>query len=650
MVDSTGAYERGIDAPSFSLVNGDRASAERALRSTIQSSDGLECPGPEHTSALLKMGALKQEAGDYSEAEELFRRALEIGERALGPDHPALVAALTSLAAARIMCGKSETAEPLVARALSISENRLGEQDSDLVILLNDLARLCLKQSAHGVAEPLLLRLLAMKRTKGDDHPEVATVLASLASVRQALGRHESAEQLWRRVLDIRERTLAPNHFALATALEHLADSCSARGKLGEALQLFQRALTIRELTLGAGDSSLRVSRDRIADLQLQASEESLESTLEARAPAREKYRLLSADHSRVSAPRQVRTRSAVTQLRVTAPDIEREASTTEYIGPPSQLPVAEIDPGDVRPPQPGPGNYRDIILSIRQELEDDYDAETLRHRAAEVIGPVVAALRQRQKAAVITVSAMALLIVLAGVSRAWSESTPAATAEEISLIPGSRPTAVPSAAEVSSRSVALLNAAAKQPASASAAATPVGPSSRARVVEQRSPTKKATDRRSEPAAISIPHVSSALMAGFDSVVRARTAPPRGVSEPVAVALPPVSSAPQRLIFERDDQVIAPQRARLIGTLPAPRYPEQLLDVQADVRIRFEVDASGRPVMSSLSVLTSPNMFFTASVLKVIPGLRFEPARSGGPDSKAIKDVVQLGFQFRPTK
>jgi hypothetical protein len=66
--------------------------------------------------------------------------------------------------------------------------------------------------------------------------------------------------------------------------------------------------------------------------------------------------------------------------------------------------------------------------------------------------------------------------------------------------------------------------------------------------------------------------------------------------------------------------------------------------------VRFDVDVTGRPVISTVSVLSSPNTILTAAVLKVIPTIRFEPARSGGPDSKPIADVVQLGFQFRPTK
>lgn len=698
MADSTAAYERGMDTSNLSSMNGERASAERAQRSTVQGFDEVERSGPEHVSALLKMGAAKQDAGDYSEAEDLFRRALELGERVLGPENPALVAALTNLAGARILCGSPESAEPLVIRALSITENGLGEHDPDFAILVNDLARLCLKQSAHAVAEPLLLRLLAMKRSKGDDHPEVATVLASLAAVRQALGRHESAEQLWRRVLDIRERTLAPNHFGLATALERLADSCSARGKIGEALQLFQRALTIRELTLGAGNPSLRVSRDRIADLQLQASEEGLDpSSLEA--PAPEKYRLLAADHSVQSVSRPVRERSAA-KVRIEKPVAEQRKATaaasminlspvieprkataaasiveptpaTEEIEPAPQPAVDyAVDygsPVDVRPAsqpdvdeatqddfetaQPALVNYRDVILSIRQELEDDENAPpTAIDRAKALVGTIAGTLKQRQKEIAVVAGAVALVAGLTTVSQALIKSQQAGAAQETTTLPSTGQTTAPSVAEARVRTAALANDHPRAPAIASAEATPVAPSPRARVAEQRTPARKATDSR-EPKVISVPTMSSTVMAGFDSVVRAHTTAPRLISDPSAVALPPASGASAAIVsFGGEAQVAAPQRARLIGKMPAPHYPDQLRDVEGDVRIRFEVDASGRPVMSSLTVVSLSNEFFTNAVFKVIPGLRFEPALSGGADSKPIPDVVQLSFAFRPSK
>ena len=274
MSDSTVSYEQHIEAARLAHGRGDRAGTEQALREAVRTAEGLADGHLKLVAALIKLGELRHADGSADEAETHFRRALEIGERVLGTDDLALVPPLTSLGALRIARGAPEDAAPLLTRALAISERSLGRDHPDLIVLLNELSRHYLKQSAYGFAEPLLLQLYSIKRSKGEDHPEVATVLATLAGVRQALGRHDAAEQLWRRVLDIRERTLAPNHFATATAIEHLADTCAARGKLGEALQLFQRALSMRELTLGAAHPSLRVSRERIADLQLQGSEE----------------------------------------------------------------------------------------------------------------------------------------------------------------------------------------------------------------------------------------------------------------------------------------------------------------------------------------------------------------------------------------
>lgn len=655
MVDSTEAYERGPDVPGSAHLTGDPTSAEPSLRATIQAFDGSEGAGLEHVAALLKMGGLKRESGDYSEAEELFQRALAVGERALDPDNPALLPVLTSLAAAQVMCGKLEGAEVLVTRALAVSENGIAERDPDLVILLNDLACLCLQESAHAVAEPLLLRLLALKRSKGADHPEVATVLASLATARQALGRHESAEELWRRVLDIRERTLAPNHFALATAHEHLADACAARGKVGEALQLLLRAQTIRERTLGVGHPSLRVSRDRIADLQLQASDESLDASA-VEPPAPERYRLLSADHNFVSAPRRVRDRGAIEQRKRTTPIVERGASVREPIAPPPMTTlVAEVPPTETAPARPEPVPYRDVIMSIQEELEDDNEPEAPFRRIAQIVDSSAASMAasiaealRRPKAAIIIVGAVALLVVLATVSRAWSGSAQWATAGQTSP-PSASAVAARLTPEISGRLLVHANDPSKAPATASAAGTPVAPSSQARVAEQRSLIKKPTDRRGESTRISIPKVPAALMTRFDSAVREVTESARGIGEGFPLQPPPMSGGARRVTF-RDDPVIAPQRPRLIGALPTPRYPNHLLDVEGEVRVRFDVDTSGRPVMSTLAVVKSSNELFTAEVLKVIPDLRFEPAHSGGPDSKATKDVVQIGFTFRPTK
>jgi len=169
-------------------------------------------------------------------------------------------------------------AEALLTRALEQSDSA-GAPEDDLPILLRDLSRVCILQSAYKRAERPLVRLLSITEAQGEGRPEVATVVASLAAVRQALGDYTSAEQLYRQALNIRERTLTPNHITTAATMESLAETCAARGSFAEAVSLRNRALSIREMTLGSADATVRVARKRISDMQLEAQEERRVST-----------------------------------------------------------------------------------------------------------------------------------------------------------------------------------------------------------------------------------------------------------------------------------------------------------------------------------------------------------------------------------
>ena len=63
---------------------------------------------------------------NYAEAEPLYRRALAIREKTLGPDHPDTAASLNNLALLRCLQGNCAEAEPLFRRALAIAEKVLG--------------------------------------------------------------------------------------------------------------------------------------------------------------------------------------------------------------------------------------------------------------------------------------------------------------------------------------------------------------------------------------------------------------------------------------------------------------------------------------------------------------------------------------------
>jgi TonB family protein len=69
--------------------------------------------------------------------------------------------------------------------------------------------------------------------------------------------------------------------------------------------------------------------------------------------------------------------------------------------------------------------------------------------------------------------------------------------------------------------------------------------------------------------------------------------------------------------------------------------------MDGEVRVRFNVDTNGRPVMSTFSVIKSTHPLFTAAVRRAISGMRFQPAMSGGVEPKPVVDAVEIPFLFK---
>mmetsp|Transcript_4240 Transcript_4240/g.13993 ORF Transcript_4240/g.13993 Transcript_4240/m.13993 type:complete len:96 (+) Transcript_4240:346-633(+) len=80
--------------------------------------------------------------GDYAGAKPLYERAIEIGEKTLGPNHPNLAIRLNNLAGLLEAQGLYTQAKPLYERAIEIDEKALGPDHPDLATALNNLAEL----------------------------------------------------------------------------------------------------------------------------------------------------------------------------------------------------------------------------------------------------------------------------------------------------------------------------------------------------------------------------------------------------------------------------------------------------------------------------------------------------------------------------
>ncbi len=229
--------------------------------------------GPDHLSVAVRLNNLArllQDTNRLAEAEPFFRRALAIDEMALGPDHPSVAVRLNNLAGLLQETNRLAEAEPLASRALAITEKALGPDHPSVGISLNNLASLLQASNRLAEAEPLFRRVLAiMERAFGSDHPNVATSLNNLAGLLQETNRLAEAEPLLRRALAITEKALGPDHASVGISLNNLASLLKATNRLAEAESLLRRALAVHEKALGPDHPNVGIALNNLALLLL---------------------------------------------------------------------------------------------------------------------------------------------------------------------------------------------------------------------------------------------------------------------------------------------------------------------------------------------------------------------------------------------
>ena len=265
-------WEQYNEAGRRSFGQGNLAEAEEYFLAAVREAELLGPDSAQLAASLNALGQLRLQAKDVAGAQEHLERALAIKERVYGAEHHALVSSLNNLGALHDVKGELDEAERSLTRALAICEQHLQPAHPDLALALNNLARLHVRRREFSKADRLLLRLLEIKRALGKDHPEVATVLGTLAKLRHAVGRNDQAEQLWRQALAIRERAFSPDDLLIATTLEGLADSCAPQaGRIADAVASRERALEIRLVASGAAHPSVAAARAKLDELRARA-------------------------------------------------------------------------------------------------------------------------------------------------------------------------------------------------------------------------------------------------------------------------------------------------------------------------------------------------------------------------------------------
>ncbi|MDQ2903752.1 MAG: FxSxx-COOH system tetratricopeptide repeat protein [Chloroflexota bacterium] len=193
-------------------------------------------------------------------------------------------------------------AEPLYEQARAIYEQLLGTEHPGIAPILESQASLYEALWKDEQAEPLYQQALAIHtHAPGPESVDLAESITKVAFFYYKKGQYEQAEPLCQQAVAIFERLLGPEHIKVAESLSNLAVLYQERGFLARAEPLHQRALAIREQAFGAAHPDVATILKRLGGLYHEQGHYIKAASFYTRA-LRIREQVLGPDHPQVAA------------------------------------------------------------------------------------------------------------------------------------------------------------------------------------------------------------------------------------------------------------------------------------------------------------------------------------------------------------
>jgi tetratricopeptide (TPR) repeat protein len=243
------ASSEGLDL----FQRGALAEADARFSAALQEAEQFGEQDPRLWSTISNLAMTRQERGDFSGAEKLMRRVLELRERYSAPHDQELAIELNNLAAVLHSIARDAEADPLLRRALTIVEEPAfsGDQRTRAAIL-NSLGLTLLNLGEKARAEPVLRRAVALFQASGGaDSLDAAKALNNLAVLHRATHEFATAEQEFKQALPMYQQQLGDNHPQLIPLLGNLFSVLAEQKRFAAGEPYLRRAMEIADRNRG---------------------------------------------------------------------------------------------------------------------------------------------------------------------------------------------------------------------------------------------------------------------------------------------------------------------------------------------------------------------------------------------------------------
>lgn len=233
---------------------GEMNSAENLLREAIairERHDALA--NADGVAALIRLAGFASDRDDVIAAEAGYKRAIALGEAALGPDDPLVAFALNFLGTIYFGQNRLDESELLLKRALAVME-KSGIKGSTAAAVRSSLSLLLAASQRYDEAiANLTAAAAAFAAEYGDDSLDVARVKANIGQLRERKGEYVVAEKELRDAMAVLGKSAAGRE-ALSGATLSLAMALKGQGRFDEAATILADLLVERAAQWGEGD------------------------------------------------------------------------------------------------------------------------------------------------------------------------------------------------------------------------------------------------------------------------------------------------------------------------------------------------------------------------------------------------------------